>query len=147
MPRQSELISRAAFVGRASGFLAVVVFGRANPLRGAELVGAPEHPEPRPGITGERVLTAEALGKSVNEKVLAAFDAARAYPALFDGIACGCGCSGSHGDHRSLLVCYETRQPTGCWGCRESANLVARLAKEDRTLAEIRQAIDRQNGG
>ena len=145
MPNQPERIGRAIFVKRVGSLLAVAAFGQAKLLQAAEQRGSPVHPEPRPGITSERVLTLEALG-NVSAKVIDAFDAARAYPALFDGVACGCGCSGTSGDHRSLLVCFETRQPTGCGGCRESANLVARLAKQDKTLDEIRRAIDKQNG-
>jgi hypothetical protein len=103
------------------------------------------HPDPRPGITAERVLTAEALGSSRKGKVLSAYEAARAYPELFDGLACTCGCTGVGPMHRSLLVCYETMQPTGCIACQEEANLVAKLAKELKTLIEIREAVDKSD--
>jgi len=94
-----------------------------------------------------RVLTTEALGPLPYDKVVAAYDAARRYPELFDGIACGCGCTvGKHATHRSLLVCYETMQPTGCVACQDEAQLVAKLAKQGNTLAKIRAAVDKEFG-
>src|SRR5262245_66161106 len=57
-----------------------------------------KHPDPRPGITAEHVLAADAIGN--RKKVVAAYDAARAFPEVFDGIACGCGCGGTDGEHR-----------------------------------------------
>lgn len=102
------------------------------------------HPDPRPGITAEHVLPIDQLGH--DPEVLAAYAAARAYPAIFDGLYCACECRDSMG-HRSLLSCFESRQPTGCAGCREQALLVGRLAKEGRSLADVRQAIDHKYGG
>ena len=143
MPNPAELIDRKTFFRRASGLLAFVVFDHRLPP-GSQLQAAPStHPDPRPDITAERVLSAEALGTSRKEKVLAAYEAARAYPQLFDGLSCACGCTGKHGSHRSLLVCYETLQPTGCMGCQEEAQLVAKLAKDGKDLTEIRQAVDK----
>jgi hypothetical protein len=46
--------------------------------------------------------------------------------------------------HRSLLVCFETLQPTGCGSCQMEAELVARLARQDKPLADIRKAVDRK---
>jgi hypothetical protein len=46
--------------------------------------------------------------------------------------------------HRSLLSCYETEQPTGCWSCREAGEYVGKLAKEGKSLAEIRAAVDKK---
>jgi hypothetical protein len=92
------------------------------------------------------VLTAEALGASPKDAVLAAYDTARTYPELFDGLACACGCTGKQNIHRSLLTCFETLQPTGCHGCQEQAQLVAKLAKDEKTLAEIRVAFDKKWG-
>jgi hypothetical protein len=134
MLARPEAIDRGTFLKRASALVAMAVIGRRPDLH---------HPEPRPGITAERVLSSEAAGSSKKD-VLAAYDAARAYPQLFDGIACGCGCGGKSGDHRSLLVCYETKQPTGCASCQEEAKLVERLAKQNKTLEEIRAAVDKK---
>src|SRR5207248_1388390 len=104
-----------------------------------------EHPDPRPGITSEHVLAADAIGSPRREKqVFAAYDAAREYPEIFDGLACACGCTGKGGEHRSLLSCYESKQPTGCIGCQNEATFVADLAKETKTLAEIRAAVDKK---
>ena len=139
-------INRRTFFRRVSGALAVVALDPV-PLKGARgIVSRLEHPDPRPGITAEHVLTAEALGSSRKEAVLAAYDTARTYPELFDGLACACGCTGKQNIHRSLLTCFETLQPTGCLGCQEQAQLVAKLTKEDKTLADIRLAFDKKWG-
>lgn len=101
-----------------------------------------EHPDPRPGITGEHVLSAERLAKK-RASVREAYEAARSYPEIFDGLLCGCECKGTMG-HRSLLSCYESEQPMGCVACREEAELVGKLAKEGKSLAEIRKAVDKE---
>ena len=81
------------------------------------------HPEPRPGITAADVLPESKLPKE--KAVRDAYAAARAHPEIFDGLACACGC---HDEHRSLLTCYETMQPTGCHGCVAEAKVVGREA-------------------
>jgi hypothetical protein len=104
-----------------------------------------DHPEPRAGINADRVLSLDAL-KPFNERVRDGYDAARTYPAIFDGVACACSCGGKDGNHRSLLVCFETLQATGCQACRDEAMFVARLAKKETPLAEIRTAVDKKFG-
>jgi hypothetical protein len=136
-------IDRRTFLRSASGLLAVAALDPAPLKRAGLFASRLEHPDPRPGITAEHVLTVEALGPSRKEAVLAAYDVARTYPELFDGLACACGCTGKQNIHRSLLTCFETLQPTGCYGCQEQAQLVAKLAKEGKELAEIRQAFDK----
>jgi len=37
-------------------------------------------------------------------------------------------------------------QPTGCLACQQEAQFVARMAKEDASLAEIRAAVDKKYG-
>src|SRR4051812_33531339 len=138
-------IDRRTFFRNASGLLAVAAL---DPIPLLRTTGKSrlEHPDPRPGITAEHVLTADALGSSRKEAVLASYDIARTYPELFDGLACACGCTGKQNIHRSLLTCFETLQPTGCLGCQQQAELVATLAKEEKTLAEIRLAFDKKWG-
>jgi hypothetical protein len=51
-----------------------------------------------------------------------------------------------HGEHRSLLACCETKQPTGCVGCQQQAHLAGRLADDGKSLAEIRIAFDKEYG-
>ena len=142
----NSAVDRRGFLVRASGLLAIAAYDRtkfrlADPVRSGF-----EHPEPRPGITGEHVLTAEALGTSRKERVLAAYDAARTYPEIFDGLACACGCTGKNGTHRSFLTCFETLQPTGCYGCQEQSEFVVKLIKDGKTLADIRAAMDKKWG-
>jgi hypothetical protein len=143
MPERA--IDRRTFLRRSSGLMAVTAFDRI-PLHARKDPSRFEHPDPRPDVTAEHVLTAEALGTLGKEKVLASYDAARTNPEIFDGLACACGCTGKHGTHRSLLSCFESLQPTGCWGCQEEAQLVAQLVKDGKSLAEIRTAIDKKWG-
>ena len=101
------------------------------------------HPEPRPGVTGEKVLPESEIGD--RRRVREVYEAARTHPELFDGVYCACECDKSMG-HRSLLSCFESRQAIGCMACREEGELVARLARDEKTLAEIRLAVDKEFG-
>jgi hypothetical protein len=146
MVNSTQAMNRAAFLRQSFGFLAVAFLGRDGVGRILTLPDGLDHPEPRPGISAEKVLAADALGASPKQKVLDVYEAARSYPALFDGIACGCSCGGKNGPHRSLLVCFETMQPTGCIACQEEADLVGRLARQNKSLDEIRKAVDKEFG-
>jgi hypothetical protein len=139
-----ESLSRAEFLRRATSLFAVAAIG---PRVAGWRAGATPfpHPDPRPGITAEHVLSVETLGASRSKRVLDAYDAARTYPEIFDGLYCACQCGGKSG-HRSLLACYETMQPSGCGGCQEEGELAGRLAKQEKTLAEIRLAVDKAYG-
>jgi len=101
------------------------------------------HPAPRPGITAALVLAESDLPD--RRRVRQAYAAARAHPELFDGIFCACRCDTSM-EHRSLLSCFESRQPIGCMACREEAELVARMARDGKPLDEIRRAVDEEFG-
>ncbi len=136
-------ISRAHFLRYAVGLAGMTLLDRRSLTRLAGAHESLEHPDPRPGITAEHVLTTETLGTR-RKKVLDAYAAARAHPEIFDGIMCACGCSGRNGEHRSLLVCYETMQPTGCGGCQEQALFVGELAAADKSLGEVREAVDKK---
>ena len=101
---------------------------------------APNHPDPRPGITGRNVLTKEQLAK--NPELIPLFDGIRAIPEIADGIRCNCGCTNPP-ELRSLLSCYEGRgMARDCVICQGQGRLAIRLHKEGKTLEEIRAAID-----
>jgi hypothetical protein len=146
MPTRHAYIDRATFLRRASGLMAIAMAAPAGLLAMPDESASLEHPEPREGITSERVLTVAALGTVRDAQVLDAYDAARTYPAIFDGVACGCSCGGTHPMHRSLLVCYETTQPTGCVACQLEAATVGKLAKQGASLADIRKEVDKTFG-
>lgn len=99
------------------------------------------HPDPRPGVTGEHVLAEEEIGS--RKRVREAYAAARTHPEIFDGVYCACECDKSM-NHRSLLSCFESRQAIGCGACREEGELVGRLARDGKTLEEIRRAVDEE---
>jgi hypothetical protein len=136
------MISRRAFLLHAAAVLALAgwdrdAFARAPNRRSPGL----PHPDPRPGITGENVLAESEVGE--RRRVREAYAAARAHPELFDGVYCACECDKSMG-HRSLLSCFESRQAIGCMACREEGELVGRLARDGKTLDEIRLAVDKE---
>jgi hypothetical protein len=136
------MTSRRRFLFALSGVLAVPLVWRDAFARhiSKPRAGLP-HPDPRPGITGENVLPESEIGD--RRRVREAYEAARTHPELFDGVYCACECDKSMG-HRSLLSCFESRQAIGCMACREEGELVARLAHDGKTLAEIRLAVDEE---
>ena len=114
-----------------------------------------EHPEPRPDVTAEKVLSRDAYERevrklvknekrfdSVLKKVSKSYEQAREIPEILDGLYCYCECS-SYG-HRSLLTCFEVVQAVGCGACKEEANLAYDLHRQGKTLAEIRAAVDKE---
>ena len=96
-----------------------------------------QHPEPRPGVTAAAVLD-PAL---VPEGARAGYEAAQAIPEVLDGLYCYCDCTERDG-LRSLLSCFETRMPVQCSICVGEARMAHRLARQGRTLTEIRKSID-----
>jgi hypothetical protein len=135
--------SRRSFV---LGGLAVVATWVLRPaVAGASTRRAHEHPVPRAGITGAKVLAASAL--SGTPALIPLFDSVRRIPAVIDGIRCGCGCA-EEPDFYSLLSCYETDEAMArhCLICQGEAKLAVRLHGEGKSLAEIRRAIDAKFG-
>jgi hypothetical protein len=141
------LARRAALGAIARATLATLALAGALPrdlLARASRPAQPEvkHPDPRPGVTAERVL-AEA---DVPEKYRDAYRAAREHPQVLDGIYCHCDCE-EHRGLRSLLSCFESTMPQSCGICLGEARLAARLHGRGKTLAEIREAVDESYGG
>jgi hypothetical protein len=114
-----------------------------NHVRG--MARAVVHPEPRPGITGARVLSAAKLQSL--PALLPVFDGIREFAHLADGIGCYCGCA-DQPEYRSLLTCYEdgTAMAIHCEICQGQGKLLVRRAREGQTLAQIRSAIDARYG-
>jgi hypothetical protein len=149
MSESSDRIDRSAFLKRLGGLFAIALIDRDMPVAFAPRRDhSSDHPDPRPGITADHVLKPDDLTAwSKKKDVGLAYDAAREFPEVFDGIACGCGCHGQKDyQHRSLLVCYEGKQPTGCAACQEYAIFIGKQAKERKTLDEIRAAFDKKFG-
>lgn len=104
----------------------------------------PPHPEPRPGIDGSRVLTAEQLVNAPHAVEL--FDQVREIPHIVDGILCYCGCAQIEG-YRSLLTCYEDPgMAQHCDICQGQGRLAYARWKEGQTLDQIRRATDARYG-
>jgi len=149
MSGMSGTIDRAAFLKGIASLFAIGLIDTPALRRMPMVMAMRElhHPDPRPDITADHVLVEKELGKLAGKKnVMAAYDNARAYPEIFDGLACGCGCTAEGAGHRSLLSCYESMQPSGCPSCREESVLVAKLAQDKKTLAEIRVAVNKEFG-
>jgi hypothetical protein len=101
------------------------------------------HPDPRPGITADRVLTDAAIPHTPGSAE--AYAAARAAAGTLDGVYCHCDCS-KHSGHRSLLTCFESEHGAYCDICMGEAMLASQLASRGTSLKEIRAAIDAQFG-
>jgi len=138
----SQPFSRRHFLGACS----VAVVGMFLPAESAfanRRRGGP-HPTPRPGITGEKVLTKEQLASK--PKLIPLFDSVREIPEVIDGIHCNCGCTNPP-EFYSLLSCYEGKgMARECGICQGQGRLAVRLHKEGKTLDEIRAAIDAKFG-
>ena len=135
-----DRVDRRAFLALLpAGLLAAVGAARPRAARRAW-----EHPEPRPGIDGSNVLTADQLTDAPH--VVDAFDGIREIAHVADGIRCHCGCADLPG-YRSLLSCYENPgMARWCEICQGAGRLAARRTKEGQTLDQIRRAIDARWG-
>ncbi len=118
---------------------AAAVAAAAAVLLIARPAGEGHHPDPRPGVTGARVLPASTFGE--DQRLVRAYAAARAMPEVFDGIYCYCHCKEEMG-HRSLLTCYESEHAASCDICLTEAAMAADLHGRGATLDDIRRAID-----
>lgn len=131
--------SRAGGRWAAAGLFALAAGG----LWLALGTSAPRHPEPRPGITGAKVVpAARYLGY---ERVAAVYAQAAEIPAILDGLHCYCDCS-RHSGHRSLLTCFESDHGAACDICLTETAIAYRMTKDDRSLQETRDAIDQLYG-
>ena len=143
-------ISRRAFIATGLGTFATILASSAVARAHAPACarggrsGGP-HPDPRPGITGEKVATKEQLADVA--ALIPLFDTVRAIPDIADGIRCHCGCADLPG-YRSLLSCYEGADAMAreCKTCQGQARLAGRLQKSGKSLDEIRAAIDARFG-
>lgn len=103
-----------------------------------------KHPEPRPGITASRVLTAKRLK---NKAAAPVYDMVRRIPKVIDGIHCYCGCAEIEGSY-SLLTCYEEEgMAQHCVVCQGEARLAHKLHADGWSLDGIRASIDAAFGG
>jgi hypothetical protein len=101
-----------------------------------------EHPDPRPGIDGSKVIPADQLHDPALGPL---FDGIRRIPQIADGIRCACGCAESP-EFRSLLTCYENGMAMHCAVCQTEGRIAIRMHDDDKTLAEIRTALDARFG-
>jgi hypothetical protein len=150
------LVPRRRFLALVPGAALAALVAGADPLRA--WVGRAEcashaadgrrlavHPDPRPGVDGSKVLTAERL--SGYPDLVPVFDGIREHAELADGVACYCGCTELPG-YRSLLTCYEEGFDMAkyCPVCQGQGRLLVRRAGEGQTLEQIRRAIDARFG-
>jgi hypothetical protein len=121
----------------------VAVLAAVLVLATARTASAGHHPTPRPGITGAAVLPASTYGQ--DERLVRAYTAARAMPAVFDGLYCYCQCKENFG-HRSLLTCFESEHGASCDICLGEAQMAAEMHATGVSLDAIRRAIDARFG-
>ena len=138
-----RLTRRELLVAGVSAFVAIL-----TPDRGGAAVmraiarGRADHPDPRPGIDGSKVLATDQL----HDPALAPlFDGIRRIPQIADGIRCACGCAESP-EFRSLLTCYENGMAMHCAICQTEGRIAVRMHDGGKTLEEIRAALDARFG-
>lgn len=136
-----DLYTRRRFLSVAP--LAVLGSALGSRKLSAPIVWLDAHPEPRPGITADLVLTrAQLEARGVDELVHEIYQMVREMPEIADGIDCYCGCALRPG-YRSLLTCfYAEGMASGCPICQGEAQLAYRRWKDGQDLARIRRAID-----
>ncbi|HEX5870777.1 MAG TPA: CYCXC family (seleno)protein [Longimicrobium sp.] len=100
------------------------------------------HPQPRPGITAERVLSPD----SVREQSREVYTMAARIPSVLDGLYCHCDCHERDGK-RSLLECFEDEMGSTCGICSGAAQMAFELHEQGKSLRQIRKAIDARYGG
>lgn len=101
------------------------------------------HPDARPGVSAERVLSPSLVLDTPG--ALEAYAAARSAPQLLDALYCHCQCARNFG-HRSLLTCFESDHGSQCDVCMGEAMLATQLAGQGNSLVQIRHAIDERFG-
>jgi hypothetical protein len=126
----------------AAGAAAVALAGVVFVTRPQTAHGS-THPDPRPGITAEKVLPNSLIPN--NPGATEAYAAARRSAGMLDGVYCHCDCS-KHSGHRSLLSCFESTHGAYCDICMGEAMLASQMSGQGQSLEQIRAAIDRQFG-
>ena len=76
-----------------------------------------------------------------DQRVRAAYDAAKKYAHVLEEIYCYCKCKENIG-HRALVECFETEHASHCDVCMNEAVIAARMTQEGKTPKEIQKAID-----
>lgn len=76
----------------------------------------------------------------VDEKVRAAYQAAREIPQTIAQLPCFCYCDESFG-HKSLHSCYESDHSTGCSTCLDEALMARQLKREGLGDEQVRARI------
>lgn len=137
----TDTATRRTFLSLCAGVLSAVVLPSTARARSA-LPPVLTHPEPRKGYTAAKVMKASQLTGN-NEGLIPLFDGVREIPQILDGIRCSCGCAEWEGIY-SLLSCYEGESAMALWCpiCQGRGRLATRLAKQGKTLKEIRAAVD-----
>jgi hypothetical protein len=124
--------------------VAVMLVGAATSRLMVSRAPAHHHPEPRPGVTAERVLLTFSLPREIPTTV-AAYEAAARIPAWLDGIRCYCACSATLG-HRSLLSCFEDEHGALCQVCQDEALIAGQVAGTGGMLEDARREVDARFG-
>jgi Protein of unknown function with PCYCGC motif len=132
-------------VSRKWPWLVAVLAGAAlvGVLMAPRGAGAVVHPDPRPGVTAERVVPPSMVPNTPG--AAAAYAAARSAPQVLDGLHCHCECA-KHFGHRSLLTCFESDHGSQCSICMGEAVLAGELASRGASLDAVRRAIDERFG-
>lgn len=101
------------------------------------------HPEPRAGVTAASV--APASRYAGHPRTAEAYREAAQVPEILDGLYCYCRCR-EHSGHYSLLDCFSNDHAARCDICMSEAALAYTMARQGKSLNQIRHAIDQLYG-
>jgi hypothetical protein len=134
--------------GRPTGLAAAlpwIIAGGAGVGLAVVLLGGPSapvvHPEPRADAADAAAGVMPPSFFAGNPRVMQAYQAAREVPETLDGLYCYCQCN-EHLGHRSLLICFHSQHGAGCDVCIDEAVQAREMVRQNRSLADIRTAID-----
>lgn len=102
---------------------------------------ATHHPEPREGVTAERVMNPSFYSRWPRIARIYRYVAMR--PAVIDGVYCFCSCA-EHAGHYSLLECFYSDHGANCHVCLWQAETAYEMDRNGMTLDQIRQRMDDQ---
>ncbi len=108
---------------------------------------ASAHPTPRLDAATVQVRdVVPASAYAAYPRVAEVYREAAQIPEILDGLYCYCDCS-RHSGHYSLLDCFKSDHGAGCDICLSEAALAYKMAKEGKSLDQIRSAVDALYGG
>jgi hypothetical protein len=117
----------------------LVVLAGAVTFRAMSGRSGSHHPEPRSNVSAADVIPASRYADA--QGIARAYEFAKQYPQVLDGLHCYCDCARNF-NHRSLLTCFESDHGADCEICLREAMIAGQLHERGQSLDQIRAQID-----